>query len=185
MISLDSLTDALTEGDWYAARQSFTAFGLAVPSLPSPELTYPDLSLALVDFFNFYQIELQRALAAGQTNRAIFACNQLERIVWDLGVHLNRPPLPELGRLHYLGRDLEYWARVGDEEMLRIGAQGLTKTWADLRPVLTDRAQQVAEEMDSLLLRLKRGNSVEEYQEVAASMGPVMRRIERLFADIK
>lgn len=186
MNSLDSLSDALTEGDWDAAREFFAAFRQAVPNLPSPELKYPDISLALVDFFNFYQVELQRALAAEQANRAIFACNQLERIVWDWRVHLNHPPLPEVGRLHYLSRDLEYWARVGDAEMLQRRAQGLVKTWADLRPVLIDRkGWEVVEEVDALLSRLKRAESMEEYQEVAADIGAVMHRIERLFADIK
>lgn len=184
--ALDSIGDALDEGDWEAARQFFDAFRRSVPTLPSPELKHPDISLALVDFFNFYRVELERALTAQEANRARFACNQLGNIVWDLRTHLNRIPLPELGRLHYLSRDLEYWARVGDEDMLRIRTQELAKTWADLRPVLLDRkGREVAEDMDSLLLRLKRAESVDEYQEVVTDMNTLVRQVEGIFADIR
>lgn len=184
--SLDSLSDALNEGDWDGARQLYAIFRQSVPGLPSPELKHPDVSLALVDFFTFYEIELERALAAQQANRALFAANQLGGIIWDLKIHLTRTPLPELGRLHYLSRDLEYWARLGDEEMVRMRAQGLAKAWADLRPVLIDRkGRDVVEELDSLLLRLKRAEDVQEDQDVAADISAVVRQVERIFADIK
>jgi hypothetical protein len=186
MNTLDGIIDAVNEGDWERAREFFVQFRQSVPTLPSPGLKHPDISLALVDFFNLYRVQLERALTAEQADRAIFACNQLGNIVWDLRVHLNPTALPEVGRLHYLRRDLEYWASLGDEDMLRLRSQGLEKTWDDLRPVVIDRkGREAAEDVDSLMVRLKRARTVEEYQEIASEISTALGQVEMIFSDIK
>jgi hypothetical protein len=107
---LDLLLQAVDEEDWARARVHFQEFEQVIPVLPSPGLKYPDVSFALLDFFNLYRVQLERALSTEDAAGAIFACNQLGDILWDLRVQLGRAPLPELGRLRYLGRDLRYWS---------------------------------------------------------------------------
>lgn len=184
--ALDSIIEAVNDEDWEAAEESFDEFQQSVQKLPSPELKNPDVSFALIDFFNLYRVQLEQAIDEEEASRAIFACNQLGGIIWDFRVQLNRTMLPELGRLHYLSRDLQYWADNGDETMLKIRAHDLEKTWNDLRPVVIDReGRDVAEQFDSLVNQLRSARSVDDYREVAPIIGTTFRQVELIFSDIR
>lgn len=115
---LYALLDAADEGDWIRVRSCFQEFDHLMQALPSPGLKHPDVSV--IDFFDLYRVQLERALANEDVAGAVFACNQLGDILWDLRRQLGQAPLPELGRLWYLGRDIQYWSELGDEEMIRL-----------------------------------------------------------------
>lgn len=184
--ALDSIIEAVNDEDWQAAEESFDEFQQSAEKLPTPELKNPDVSFALIDFFNLYRVQLERAIDGEEPSRAIFACNQLGSIIWDLRVQMNRTTLPELGRLHYLSRDLQYWADIGDETMLKVRAHDLEKTWNDLRPVVIDRkGRDVAEQFDSLVNQLRGARSVDDYREVAPEIGNTFRQVELIFSDIR
>jgi len=176
---LDAVLEAVDREDWGQARAHFAEFEQIIRTLPAPGLTHPEVSLALMDFFNLYRVQLERALSAQDPAGAIFACNQLGDIVWDLRVQLGRAPLPELGRLRYLGRDLRYWSEVGDEQMVRLRALGLEKTWNDVRPVVSaGTGRALVERFDDLLERLRAARAIEDYQAIAPELDDAIRQLE-------
>lgn len=176
---LDALLDAVEEGDWIRARSHFQEFEQLMRALPSPGLKHPDVSVALIDFFHLYRVQLERALADEDVAGAIFACNQLGDIVWDLRRQLGRAPLPELGRLWYLGRDLQYWSEVGDEKMIRLRLLGLAKVWGDVRPIVsTSTGRELVAQFDELLDHLHAARAIEEYREITPELEEIVRQIE-------
>ncbi len=186
LTELDELIEAVDGGDWAGARSHFEEFQRAVRALPSPGLKHPEISRALVDFFALYRVQLERALSAQDAAGVLFACNQLGDILWDLRVQLGRAPLPELGRLRYLGRDLRYWSEVGDETMIRVRALGLEEAWNDLRPVVSGESdKKVVARVDDLLAQLRMAHQVEEYQEIATELEEAVRQIEAHLSDAR
>ncbi len=181
---LDALLQAVDEGDWALARTRFREFEQVVPVLPSPGLNYPDVSFALVDFFNLYRVQLERTLSTEDAAEAIFACNQLRDILWDLRVRLGRVPLPELGRLRYLGRDLRYWSEMGDEQMIRVRVRGLERAWDALRPVISGgRKRELVERFEELLEQLRMAHAVDQYREIAPEVEDAIREVETYFSE--
>jgi hypothetical protein len=180
---LDALLDAVDEEDWAQARAHFAEFTQIVRALPAPGLKHPEVSFALMDFFNLYRVQLERALSAEDAAGAVFACNQLGDIVWDWRVQLGRTPLPELGRLRYLGRDLRYWSEVGDETMVRLRALGLEKTWNALRPIIATRGRRMLiEHFDELLEQLRAARALQDYRAIAPELEDAVRQIEAQFS---
>jgi hypothetical protein len=181
---LDLLLQAVDEEDWARARVHFQEFEQVIPVLPSPGLKYPDVSFALLDFFNLYRVQLERALSTEDAAGAIFACNQLGDILWDLRVQLGRAPLPELGRLRYLGRDLRYWSEVGDEQMIRVRVRGLERAWDALRPVISGgRKRELVERFEELLEQLRTAHAVDQYREITPEVEDAIRQVEAYFSE--
>ncbi len=176
---LEALLDAANEGDWIRARSCFQEFEHFMRALPSPGLKHPDVSVALIDFFNLYRVQLERALAKEDVTGTVFACNQLGDILWDLRGQLGQAPLPELGRLWYLGRDLQYWSEMGDEKMIRLRLLGLVKVWNDVRPIVsTSTGRELIAQFDELLDQLHAARAIEEYQEIAPELEEIVRQLE-------
>jgi len=176
---LYALRNAADQGDWIRARSCFQEFERLMQALPSPGLKHPDVSIALIDFFNLYRVQLERALANEDVAGAVFACNQLGDILWDLRRQLGQAPLPELGRLWYLGRDLQYWSELGDEEMIRLRLLGLAKVWNDVRPIVSaSTGRELVVQFDELLDQLHAARAIEEYQEIAPELEEIVRQIE-------
>lgn len=181
---LDALLEAVEEGDWARARAHFSEFERIARALPSPGLTHPDVSFALMDFFHLYRVQLERALSTEDSAGAMFAGNQLGDIIWDLRVQLGRAPLPELGRLRYLERDLRYWSEMGDEQMIRARVRGLERAWTSLRPVVASgRGRELVERFDELLEQLRAAHAVEEYREIAPELEEVVQQVEAHFSE--
>ncbi|MCS6816331.1 MAG: hypothetical protein N0A16_04905 [Blastocatellia bacterium] len=181
--ALDALLEALDEGDWAQARERFAEFEQIVRTLPAPDLEHPEMSFALMDFFHLYRVQLERALLTEDATGAIFACNQLGDIMWDLRAQFERAPVPELGRLHYLGRDLRYWSEVGDEKMVRLRALGVEKTWSDVRPIIAASGEKaLISRFDELLERLHTARTMEDYRAIALMLEEAIHQLEAQFA---
>ena len=181
--SLESLDQAANESDWEGVGNHFSSFQEATRILPLPELRHPDISMALLDFFSLYEVQLERAIEREEQPTVIYASNQLEGIVDDLIAQLNPGVPPELGRLRFLSRDISYWAGAGDERMLRVRAAGLEKLWSDLRPLIVDRnGRKAAENFDVLLLQLQSAGGPEDIQTISPQLQNAVRDLEAILA---
>jgi hypothetical protein len=78
---LDQLNDAVRASDWQSAQSRYSEFEQSTQHLPTPQLTHPDFSLVMQDFFALYKVQLVRALAEQNSHQSRFAANQLFGII--------------------------------------------------------------------------------------------------------
>ena len=181
--SLEAIALAANSADWESALDHFRNFQQLSRNLPAPELRHPDVSMVLLDFFTFYQVQLERAIGRQETERVLFASNQLQGIVEDLISHVNPGTPRELARLRYLSRDIGYWANAGDEQMLQVRATGLGRLWDDLRPLIIDRnGRQAAENFDSVLSQLESAEAPEDIQSLTPQLHDAVKQVEAVLA---
>lgn len=181
--SLESISQAANAGDWESALEQFRAFQQLTQNMPAPELRHPDVSMVLLDFFTFYQVQLQRAIDRHELERVHFAGNQLHGIIEDLISHVNPTTPRELARLRYLSRDIGYWASAGDEQMLQVRAVGLGRLWDDLRPVVVDRnGRKAAENFDSVLSQLEAAEAPADIQSLTPQLHDAVKQVEAVLA---
>lgn len=151
---LDSLSDAISDEDWAASQELFASFELKDRRLPLPQLNHPDISPLLQDFFDFYVVQLERAISEKQAKAAHLAINQLSSIITETNTRFAKRATPaEVQRLHQLVRDLSFWQAMGDEKMTRVRAAALREAWDEVSPLIRARKQgeAVAQQFDDLL----------------------------------
>jgi hypothetical protein len=166
---LGNILAAIEASDWTAAQQAFAEFASKRLRLPAPQLRYPDISPVLQDFFDLYEVQLERAIAEQNAQQAAIALNQLYGIVGEQRARVGTRGVPiEFQRLRFLVREVGLWSQAGDDRMLRVRTLALREAWTkDVRPIITARrnGSQAIRNFDQLVQRL---SSIEQTQEFAA-----------------
>lgn len=185
---LEAITAFCADEDWVVAAQRYENFQQATRVRPQPKLSQPDISLALLDAFDLYNVKLQEAINAEVSSDAIFATNQLSNILNDLIIQMEgnsgAEARREVRRMFFLRREMEWWANQGNETMLKVRAARLRKAWSDLRPVVFDhKGAEVAEQFDEIAQRLDRLDSIAAYEELSVDLTHAVNGVSDLFTE--
>lgn len=154
---IEKIAAAVKVNDWAAAKNLFDEFQRKARRLPAPQLHFPDLSPLLQDFYDYYDVRLERALTEQDERGAAHALNQLDGIIGEHRARLEKRGVAlELQRLRFLVRELELWSEAGDTRMVEVRAAALRNAWQDARPVLIARrnTDQAVRHFDQLLEQL-------------------------------
>src|SRR5579871_3361472 len=127
----NNILNSIEEDDYEAARQQLEPLQIASKNLPSPQLSHPDISPVLGDFFQLYVVQLDRSLNTEEKADAKFEATVLFGISGDFLSRLQPGAVPELERFISLIREFSVWTDSRDEEMLQIRASAICNSWSD------------------------------------------------------
>ncbi len=180
---LDQLAAAVSANDWVNAKGLFGEFRSKAPQLPAPQLHSPDRSLLLQDFYDFYDVSVERALSEKNARSAMMALNQLYGIVGEHRARLESRSLArELQRLRFLVRELAFWSGAGDEKMLEVRAAALRTAWQDARVVVSARrsTESAVRSFDQLIEQLAVTRQAREMNALLPEFKKQIEQIESL-----
>ncbi len=185
---LDEITSSCDREDWQVAGEHYEIFRQVTRKQPQPKLSHPDVSLALLDAFDLYNVQLEQAIADEDWTEATFASNQLTNILSDLITQLQTnnamEARRELRRLIFLNREMQLWAKRGNEKMLKMRAKRLRSAWNDLRPVIFDHhGAEAAEQFDAVANRLEKIESIDDYQNISSDLSNAVSALTTVFID--
>jgi hypothetical protein len=187
LTELEAINSSCDEEDWEVADQHYKSFQQATRLRPQPKLAHPDISLALLDGFDLYNVQLEQAITSQDWVEATMATNQLANILNDLTAQLQSQgpeTRRELRRLIFLNRELELWANRGNESMVRVRAARMRKAWTDLRPVVFDHhGSQAAEQFDAVAARLDKLESIEDYNNLSTDLTSAVTAVTAVFTE--
>jgi hypothetical protein len=162
---LDRIAAAISAGDWTIAKNLFGEFQSKARQLPAPQLTSPDLSPLLQDFYDYSAVSLERALVEKNARAATLALNQLYGIIGEHRARLETRGIgPEFERLRFLVRELELWSSTGDEKMVVVRASALREAWQVARPTVIARhsTDQAVRDFDQLIEQLAAARQIRD-----------------------
>ena len=177
---LDQLATAVSANDWTNAKSLFGEFRSGAQQLPAPQLHSPNHSPLLQDFYDLYDINVERALAEKNARAAMMALNQLYGIIGEHRARLaSRSVALELQRLRFLVRELEFWSGTNDEKMLEVRAAALRAAWQDARTVVIAQHhnEQAVKSFDQLIEQLA---VVRQARELNALLPEFKKQIEQI-----
>jgi hypothetical protein len=182
-VLIDQLSTAIAAANWSGAHDIFVEFQRKTESLPAPQLAHPDISPLLQDFFSFYEVELERALAAQDAWHASSSLNQLSGILADERVRIgSRGMPPEYPRLRFLVREVELWSQASDERMLRVRAVALRDAWRDLKPIIARRnGVEPAKNFQALVDKLSGAAQIQDVAALAPDFNKALDQMDSLF----
>jgi hypothetical protein len=178
---LEKITGAVSAGDWTEAGALFDEFQSKARRLPAPQLHFPDLSPLLQDFYDYYDVRLERTLAEQDARGAALALNQLYGIIGEHRARLEKRSVAlELQRLRFLARELELWSEADDEKMVEVRAAALRAAWQDARPVLIARrnVDQAIRNFDQLIKQLSAARQTRELSTLLPEFRKQVEQIE-------
>jgi hypothetical protein len=182
---LSQITAAVATNDWAQAQELFDEFERRTQRLPAPQLHHPDISPVLQDFFDLYDVQLERAIAEQNARQAGFAINQLYGIVGEQRARFGARGVPlEFQRLRFLVREVGLWSEAGDEQMLRVRAIALRDAWRqDVRPIIIARRGgiQPAKNFDQLVQRLSAAEQMPELTALIPEFNKELDQMDGLF----
>jgi hypothetical protein len=181
---LDQLNDAVRVGDWQSAQNRYTEFEQATQHLPTPQLTHPDFSLVMQDFFALYKVQLVRALAEQNTHQSRFAANQLFGIISEQRARFGSRGVPiEFQRLAYLIREIDIWKQSEDVDMVWLRSMALQETWKEVRPAILARRNgpDIARVFDDLTDKLLLPERPQDYGALLSELNKEFELMNNLF----
>ena len=94
------------------------------------------------------------------------------------------PQIPvDITRLDFYGNELEIWSAAKNDAKLTTSAAALQKVWTKVRPSVVEHGGRAeAEKFDSLIERLKRAKSPEEFKAVATPILDEVDNLEKVFS---
>jgi hypothetical protein len=183
---LDQLNADIAGGAWDKANGHFNEFEQKMRLLPAPQLSHPDISPVMQDFFALYKVQLGRALGQQDAQQARFAINQLFGIVSEQRARFGTRGVPlEFQRLHFLIREVEIWNHAGDQQMLRLRANSLRDAWQDIRPVIAAKRNgnglDQARSFDALIDKLSAFDQVQDVPALITDLNKGFEQMNALF----
>lgn len=181
---LDSLLDAINDGNWAKSQTLFAGFELKDRRLPSPQLRHPDISPLFQDFFDLYVVQLERAINEKQPKAAHLAINQLMSIITEANTRFVKQATPvEVQRLHHLVREMAFWKDAGDEKMMRVRTAALREAWNDVSPLVRARNQGevVAAQFDALLSQTTAAENTSQITFLLPDLNHSLEQMDSLF----
>lgn len=188
LTELDSISISCDQNDWVTARTHYQNFQKATFTKPQPKLSHPDISMALLDAYDLYNLQLSRAITNEDWSEASFSANQLTNIINDLimqmqmnnGLEAQR----ELRRMIFLNRDMYLFANRGNEDMFRLRINRLRHAWNDLRPVVFDHhGANVAQNLDNMMLELEKIESMEDYGKISKDLSIALTNVANIITE--
>lgn len=181
---LDQLNGAVRAGDWQGAQERYTEFERATQHLPTPQLTHPDFSLVMQDFFMLYKVQLVRSLAEWNSHQSQFAANQLFGVISEQRARFGSRGVPiEFQRLAYLIREIEIWKQVEDTDMVWVRSTALQETWKEVRPAILARrnGQEIVRTFDDLTDKLLLPDKPQDYSSLLSELNKEFEQMNGLF----
>ena len=188
----NSILSDIEDNDFESARQHLDTLQIAAGNLPGPQLSHPDISPMLGDFFQLYTVQLERSLNTEDKASARFEATVLLGVSRDFLGRLQVGANPELARFVFLTREFAVWTDARDLQMLQVRAAAIRDAWADLRRTIIQkrdakataefkRNEEATANFDKISEDLDQASSIDEFVELAPRLREATDRIEELF----
>ena len=188
----NAILSDIEENDFESARQHLDTLQAAAGNLPGPQLSHPDISPMLGDFFQLYVVQLERSLNTEDKASARFEATVLLGVSRDFLGRLQVGANPELARFIFLTREFAVWTDARDLEMLQIRANAIRDAWSDLRRTIIQkrnanareefkRNEEATADFDKISEELQQASTIEEFAELVPSLREATDHIEELF----
>jgi hypothetical protein len=188
----NAILSDIEENDFESARQHLDTLQAAASNLPGPQLSHPDISPMLGDFFQLYVVQLERSLNTEDKASARFEATVLLGVSRDFLGRLQVGANPELARFVFLTREFAVWTDARDLQMLQIRAAAIRDAWSDLRRTIIQkrnvnagaegkRNEEATADFDKISEELQQAGTIEEYAELVQPLREATDHIEELF----
>ena len=188
----NSILSDIEVNDFESARQHLDTLQAAAGNLPGPQLSHPDISPMLGDFFQLYVVQLERSLNTEDKASARFEATVLLGVSRDFLGRLQVGANPELARFVFLTREFAVWTDARDLQMLQIRAGAIRDAWLDLRrtiiqkrnaksPADFKRNEDATAEFDKINQDLQQATTIDEFAEMVPAIREATDHIEELF----